>query len=196
MSASTTDEDAPLIAEIRRGNARAYGKLVERHQDRAYTFALRLLGRTHEAEEAVQDAFIRAYTGLAGFRGESRFSTWLTRILYNVCMTQMTRRRPAGPSLDELPEMERDRIQGAEPGPSPLDRLQDEELAAEVQAAVNNLPERYRTVVLLYYLQEEPFDRIADLLELPPGTVKTHLFRARALLRNELMKAQQERLVA
>lgn len=196
MSEPATDEDAAVIAELQRGNARAYGTLVRRHQDRAYTFALRLLGRPQEAEDAVQDAFIRAYNSLPDFRGESRFSTWLTRIVYNVCMTRLTRRKPAGPSLDDLTAEDQDTLRGPDPSPTPLELMEELEMRAAVNAAVDTLPERYRAVILLHYLQEEPCERIAAMLEVPVGTVKTHLFRARALLRSALERSLKERTAA
>jgi RNA polymerase sigma-70 factor (ECF subfamily) len=195
MSEPIIDSDAVLIAGIRQGDTRRYGTLVERHKNRAYTVALRLLGRPHEAEEAVQDAFIRAYNSLPGFRGDSRFTTWFTRILYNVCMTRISRRRPDGPSLDALPDHEREVLEGAGQDPSPLEQLEASELIAALDAAVTRLPERYRAVVTLFYIQDLAHDQVAQVLDIPLGTVKTHLFRARSMLKTEVERIMKERVV-
>ncbi len=83
--------DEQLIERIQQGEIRCFADLVDRHKDRALTVAVRLLRRREDAEEAVQDAFVRAFRGLAEFRGESRFSTWFYRILYNICLTRLRR---------------------------------------------------------------------------------------------------------
>jgi RNA polymerase sigma-70 factor (ECF subfamily) len=87
------DIDLSVIEDVRAGNARRFAEIVDRHKDRALTVAFRLLGNREEAEEAVQDAFLRCYGALERFRGESRFSTWFYRILYNRCLTQIESER-------------------------------------------------------------------------------------------------------
>ncbi len=93
--------DAEIIDEVRAGNSRSYAFLVDRHKDRALTLALRLVGARHEAEELVQDAFLKAFRNLGRFRGEARFGTWFYRILYNLCMTRL-RRRSTAPQMLEI----------------------------------------------------------------------------------------------
>jgi len=174
------DQDQTLIEDVRKGNTRRFGVLVDRHKDRALTLALRLVGDRGEAEELVQDAFLRVYKNLAQFRGDARFSTWFYRILYNLCMTRITRRRPGPEPLDGIDERRIEVDAGDVQG---LERLEEQELHAMLADAIRKLPERYRTVVTLFYVQEMDQEEISHVLELPVGTVKTHLYRARALLK-------------
>ncbi len=89
-----TRSDQELIAEIQSGRTASFRDLVERHKDRAFTLAIRLLKQRTDAEEALQDAFLRAFQGLEDFRGDAKFSTWFYRILYNVCLTRLGRVKP------------------------------------------------------------------------------------------------------
>ncbi len=89
--------DQKALAEVRRGNHRRYGEIVDRHKDRAMTLALRMLHERREAEEAVQDAFLKAYRNLDGFRGDAAFGTWFYKILYNVCLSRL--RHTAAPTV-------------------------------------------------------------------------------------------------
>jgi RNA polymerase sigma-70 factor (ECF subfamily) len=185
------DEDRSVLEEVRGGRPQRYAVLVDRHKDRALTLAVRILRDRREAEEAVQDAFVRAYRSLDRFRGDARFTTWFTRILYNVCLSRLARRPDPGAA---------DLLQGGNPeasmpeddAPSALERMEDEELQAEVRRAVEALPEKFRTVITLFYVQEMKYEEIAMVLEVPVGTVKTHLFRARDLLRRRLADRRRE----
>jgi RNA polymerase sigma-70 factor (ECF subfamily) len=182
---SLIDQDQTLIDGIRKGETRRFAALVDRHKDRSLTLALRLVGNRAEAEELVQDAFLRAYRSLDQFRGDARFSTWFYRILYNLCMTRVTRRKPAPEPLDGLDE----RLVDAQPGEAgALERLEEAEVHAMLADGIQELPERYRTVVTLFYVQEMSLEEVAEVLSLPAGTVKTHLFRARAQLKRSLTK--------
>ena len=178
--------DHQIIEDIRRGDARKYALLVDRHKDKAFTLAVRVMGDRHEAEESVQDGFMRAYRNLDQFRGDAKFSTWLYRIVYNVCMTKVTRRREQPESID---------FQDAEPGNMFVDeddvasdtRLENAEYHAIVRDEVELLPEKYRTAVTLFYLQEMSYEEMTDVLNLPLGTIKTNLFRGRNLLRERML---------
>jgi RNA polymerase sigma factor (sigma-70 family) len=174
------DQDTTVIDEVRRGNTRRFSLLVDRHKDRALTLALRLVGDRGEAEELVQDAFLRAFRSLDQFRGDARFGTWLYRILYNLCMTRVSRRKPGPEPLEGIDET---RLECAPGDAGALERLEQEELHAMLQTAIDELPEQYRTVVTLFYVQEMGLDEVAAVLDIPEGTVKTHLFRARARLK-------------
>jgi RNA polymerase sigma-70 factor (ECF subfamily) len=177
------DQDLAILDEVRKGNTRRFAVLVDRHKDRALTLALRLVGNRGEAEELVQDAFLRAFRNLDGFRGDARFSTWFYRILYNLCMTRVSRKKPAAEPLDGLDE----RLLEASPGEAGVvEQLEEAELHAMLEDGIRRLPERYRSVVTLFYVQEMPLEDVARVLGIPQGTVKTHLFRARAMLKTTL----------
>ncbi|MGA9116208.1 MAG: sigma-70 family RNA polymerase sigma factor [Bacteroidota bacterium] len=171
-----TDPDRELVEEIRGGKPRRFGALVDRHKERAMTLALRMLGRRGEAEEAVQDAFLRAYRNLDTFRGESRFATWFYRILYNSCLS-LAARRGEPPPVEETGDI-------ASEEPSPLDRLLRSESEDLLARAVALLPPPYRDAVTLHYVQELSCAEAGEVLGVSEEAVKVRLFRARSLLRN------------
>ena len=191
------ESDEKIIGDIRAGNPRRYSALVERHKDRAMTLAVRLVGNHHEAEELVQDAFVRASNHLDQFRGDAKFSTWFYRILYNVCMTRVTRRSPAHDTVNVDDAAVMDKLTLTMQDGSPLERLEDAELQEIIRFEIEALPEKYKTHVTLFYVQEMSYEQIGEVLGLPVGTVKTNLFRARARLReNVLLRLHDEVKVA
>ncbi len=186
------DPDQEIVDAIRTGHTRRYAVLVDRHKDRALTLAVRLAGNREEAEELVQDAFLRAYDSLGQFRGDSRFSTWFYRILYNLCMTRVTRRRNGQRSLDGAEDgmPEKNMIASDEPGA--LERLEETEMGNLLSAEVAGLPENFRAAVTLFYVQELSYEEMAGVTGLPLGTIKTNLFRGRTLLRKRLLARLKE----
>ena len=188
------DEDRPIVEEVRAGDPRRYAVLVERHKDRALTLAVRVLGDRRDAEEAVQDAFVRAYRSLDRFRGDARFGTWLYRIVYNVCLSRAARRPDPG-TADGGREEEPEVLQIEDDDPSALERMEEEEMREGLRRAMAALPEKFRTVLTLFYVQEMQYEEIAAVLALPVGTVKTHLFRARGHLRRALVQSRSEEVV-
>ena len=146
---------------------------MERHGPRLYTTAARLLGSADDAADAVQDALVRAWLGLPRFRGESRFSTWLHRILLNAVDDQ----RRMTPREAELPEGDVEQTR---------DRLAEHELRTELQRALSDLDEGYRIPLLLYDVAGCSYSEISDLLSIPEGTVKSRLYRGRSELARRL----------
>ncbi|MEK9136812.1 MAG: sigma-70 family RNA polymerase sigma factor, partial [Bacteroidota bacterium] len=173
--------------QVRAGNTRRYALLVDRHKDRALTLAFRLTGVKEEAEELVQDAFLRAFKSLDQFRGEAKFGTWFYRILYNLCMTKVTRRRGRPEQLDVQDEKALDSLLVDEDEVTIQERLEDEELQHIIAEEISNLPEKFRAVITLFYVQEMSYGEIASVLSTPMGTIKTNLFRARNLLRERVL---------
>jgi RNA polymerase sigma-70 factor (ECF subfamily) len=184
-STGRPEDEGSLLARCRAGDTRAFEVLVQRYQDRAYGLALRLLRSAPDAEEVAQDAFVRAWRSLADFRGDSSFSTWLYRIVWRRSIdraaTLRTRRKREEPL--EAPV-------GHEPRRS--------EVAVAVEAApmgsdvsewmrlTEVLSEPQQAVVTLFYYEDMALKDVARVLEMPEGTVKTHLSRARAALRTKL----------
>ncbi len=184
-----TDEE--LIARVLAGDETAYETIVARYGDYVYTIAVRIVGNDEDAEDVAQEAFVRAYRALPGFRGDSKFSSWLYRIATNRALTHLKRRRRrvVTVGLDAGPRVEAGASEvgrGSERGPDRL--VLDDEFRREVRAAVLELPERYRVVVTLFYLEEKSYKEVAAILGIPMGTLKTHLHRARALLRDMLAR--------
>jgi RNA polymerase sigma-70 factor (ECF subfamily) len=160
------DPDAPLVARARRGDRWAFEQLVERHQHRLFTLAARTLGSVDDAEDAVQETFIRAWLGLPNFRGGALFSTWLFRIALNAAHDQRAKRR-----TDPLDETR-------EPA-DPQDSFLRSELSSALQRALDDLDEDYRVAVVLYDVLGCPYSEIAELTGVPEGTVKSRIFRGR-----------------
>lgn len=160
------------------GDKQAFAELVRRHQGKVRGLLLRLTQNPTLADDLGQEVFLRAYRGLVGFEGRSRFSTWLYRIAYNVFLNHRTRSK----QLDALP-------QGFETrAAAPKNELSPErcDMRRDLAGAIAELPDRYRAVVTLYYLEDVSYPEIAEVLDLPLGTVKTHLHRAKKLLRQHL----------
>lgn len=186
--------DNDIIVRLRKGDHRHFAALVDRYRDRGYSLALRILRSPRDAEEALQDAFVRAWRGLGEFQGSSTFATWFYRILYNVCMTALAKRRKerifADGGEEDLPDP------GAEPAmPGDWSGLELRDLTERVAGALRELPPKYASIITLFHLQELSHAEIAEVTGLPVGTIKTHLFRARVLLQKAaLAKIDDERI--
>ena len=178
--------DAELVKRTLCGETAAYNGLVQRYQRQVYNLAYRMLGNAEDAGDLVQDTFLRAYGALASFRQDASFLTWLYKIASNLCIDQL-RSRKSRSALSLEVELE----EGREPA-ADLRQTGPEECAVRdavqdvVQHAIYNLPEKYRLVVIMRHLQDMSVDEIANALDMPNGTVKTHLFRAREMLRGRL----------
>jgi RNA polymerase sigma-70 factor, ECF subfamily len=170
-------DDQALIAATLAGLPNAFGELVSRYERAVYNLAVRTLRDRTEAEDATQEAFFKAYRALNTFRPGAKFSTWIFTICYRGCCDRLAKRKRY--SGDELP----DRADPAA-GPEALAERSDE--ATRLRAAIDALPEKYRTVVTLFHLEGKQYEEIATVLNLPLGTVKTHLFRAKEQLRKAL----------
>ncbi len=173
-----------LVARACDEDRAAFAELVRRHQGRVRGLLLRLAKDRALADDLAQEVFLRAYRGLVGFQGRSAFGTWLYRIAYNVYLNNRTRVR----RFCELPDDYDTRTVAPESALS----APRSDLRRDLAAAIETLPERYRAVVVLYYLEEVSYPEIADILSVPLGTVKTHLHRAKRLLRQQMTTWDQQ----
>ena len=169
-----------LVERCRRGDEGAFQELVDRYKDLVFA----LIGRTtldrSKADDLAQDVFLRVHRGLPYFRGEARLSTWIYRIVSNVCVQEQQGRSPAVESLDD------DRS-GAREAASTRDRaFSDFELRDRLEKAIGRLPANSRLLIAAHYLQGVRYEELADAMNLPLGTVKTHLHRAKRQLRRLL----------
>jgi RNA polymerase sigma-70 factor (ECF subfamily) len=176
-TAAGADTDDDLIALTLTGRGDAFGTLVARYERAVYHLAYRTLRETEEAKDAAQEAWIKAYRALASFRPGARFATWIFTICYRVCCDRLAKRKRF--SGEEPPDF-------ADPAAGPEGAFVAAEDATRLRAAIAALPEKYRVVITLFHLQGKQYDEIAAVLGLPLGTVKTHLFRAKDLLRAAL----------
>jgi RNA polymerase sigma-70 factor (ECF subfamily) len=176
-------DDELLIRAAREGDAEAYGSLVRKYQQRLCTSLTYVCGSQADAQDAAQEAFLRAYLNLRNYSGASAFYTWLYRIAVNAAISQHRRRRlPASHehvhagSRNEPPDQS-----------EPLDeRLLRQEQAAKVQQALAKLSDEHRTIVVLREMENCDYAQIAQILNLPVGTVRSRLYRARLQLREQL----------
>ncbi|MFN2449271.1 MAG: RNA polymerase sigma factor [Candidatus Baltobacteraceae bacterium] len=172
--------DSALAADALAGRPEAFGTLVERYDRAVFHLALRTLRDREEARDAAQEAFFKAYRALRTFKPEAKFSTWIFSITYHACCDRLARRKRY--SNEELPER-------ADPAAGPEREAVAKDEAGRLHAAIGALPEKYRTVITLYHLQGRQYEEIAQVLQMPIGTVKTHLFRAKDQLRKLLSES-------
>lgn len=168
-------DERKLIARAQSGDRAAFQTIVERHQARAYTLALRILRSSSDAEEVAQDAFVRVWSALPGFRGESSLGTWLYRIVARRAFDRaavLKNRRAREHATDELPDT---------PAPPPVD--DDTLRATRLQRMIEDLSPPQRAAVTLFYYEGRSVEQVAAQLAMPENTVKTHLSRARTALR-------------
>jgi RNA polymerase sigma-70 factor (ECF subfamily) len=186
-----TDED--LVARATTGDLESFNQLVSRWERPIYALAYRTLGREEEARDVVQEAFLRAFRGLKGFKGEAKFSSWLYRITLNLCRDWIRRERRA--PIVQVPEGV-DPVDMADaqasPEPSVEDLVADREMSAAVAKAMAELPEEQRTAIMLKEYHGLTFQEIADQLDCPLSTVKTRLYQGLSVLRRRLERRQVE----
>jgi RNA polymerase sigma factor (sigma-70 family) len=177
-----TDKD--LLERISSGDRRAGAELVRRHADRSFGLALRILRNREDAEEAMQDAFVRVFRSVEQFEGKSSFTTWLYRIVYNVCMSIVQRRGSGNlsPAIEE-PMFEIAAIDDSMPNRV----AESAEFDLIVRREIESLPADQALVLTLFLLNEQSYNKIVAITGLPLGTVKNRLFRARLRLRDAVM---------
>lgn len=184
------DEDADLD-RARRGDRDAFGRLVRRHQRRVYAAVLHILGRHADADDVTQDAFVRAYRGLAAFDGRADFFTWLYRIAVNTALNAL-RSGKRGAALQQRSGAEAAHIGGRPEalgqGPrNPRQQAEDAGEVARVLEAMAQLSPALRVTIVLATIEELPHKQIAEILEIPEGTVAWRVNEARRLLKLRLM---------
>jgi len=170
-------EDGELVARTLEGSPEAFATLVERYERAVYHLAYRMLHHVEDARDATQEAFFKAFRSLRTFRTGSKFSTWIFAITYHACCDRLARKKHD--ASHELPDR-------ADPAMGPEQAMIALDEASRLRCAIEALPEKYRAVVTLFHLQGRQYEEIANVLGLPMGTVKTHLFRANEQLRRLL----------
>jgi RNA polymerase sigma-70 factor (ECF subfamily) len=182
------NDDGQLITAALAGESAAFGELVTKYQDRLYNTIARATGSAEDAQDVVQEAFVQAYLKLATFQRASTFFTWICRIALNQAASRRRRKRPQE-SLDQARE-----LGGVEPagGDLPTAALEQAERADQVQAALLCLTEEHRTILVLREIDGCDYHTIGELLNLPVGTVRSRLFRARLQMRDQLKEVMLE----
>jgi RNA polymerase sigma-70 factor (ECF subfamily) len=183
--------DEELVALCRENDHDAFTELVDRYKNGIHWLVKRMVGSS-EHEDLTQEVFLRVYRAIPSFRGESTFKTWVFRIARNLCLSELRKagRRGEHVSLDEKGE-EKIRDLLPESGSDAEKLLERRELSRHVRQLVGELPLQYRTVLTLFYVNRIRYEDIAEIMEIPLGTVKTHLHRARMRLRNLVLDSSK-----
>jgi RNA polymerase sigma-70 factor (ECF subfamily) len=172
-------DERALIERCRTGEDAAFAELIERYKHLVYGLVYRLVADRSQVDDLAQEVFLKIHRGLPYFRGEARLSTWIYRIVQNVCFRERAR-RPASLPLDAGDERRR-----IEPG-RPDGAFADLELRDRLEKAIAQLPDQYRLLIAAHYLDGVQYEALAESLNMPLGTVKTHLYRAKKRLRELL----------
>jgi RNA polymerase sigma-70 factor (ECF subfamily) len=184
-----TDEE--LVARSQRGDVDSFNQLILRWERPIYALAYRVIGREEEARDVCQEAFLRAFRALPGFKGQAKFSSWLYRITLNLCRDWIRRQRRA--PISQLPE-DTDVLEMAA-ARGPVESIEDlvarRELTAVVEEAMRLLPDEQRTAIVLKEYHGMTFQEIADLQGCPLSTVKTRLYQGLSVLRRQLERNGQ-----
>lgn len=175
----TEADDPTLVALCLAGRRAAFDVIVERHRRQVYQLCYRYVGNHEDAADLAQDAFIRAFKGLKGFKGASSLATWLYRIAVNVCLNRLALKTPKGEPLEPT---ERVDLRAERPDVA----LLRDERAAEVRAAIRQLPPKQRATLVLRVYHELPHEEIAGILGTSVGAAKANLFHALANLKKLL----------
>jgi RNA polymerase sigma-70 factor (ECF subfamily) len=182
-----SSDDALLVQRCLRGEERAYGLLLGRYRRAVYSLVYRMVGNAEEAQDLAQEAFIRAFRSLSSYDPQRSFANWLFKIASNLTIDHFRRRRLPTVSTAMFEDEDEGReLDLPDPGPSALDVMVQDEEARLTADLVQSLPEHYRIVVLLRHGQDMAYEEIAETLNLPVGTVKARLHRARHLLKDKL----------
>lgn len=192
----TTDNDLIAIQRCLSGNPEAFEELVIRYQKPVYNLVYRFLGNVDDAKDITQEAFVKAYQSLTKHNPELAFHSWLFRIAQNLSIDYLRwKKRRLTVSLDEPSEdtdhdMRYKEI--ADQTPNVRNRLIEDQKCAHIQTVIDSLPEQYKSVIILRHIEGLPLNEIARVLNLPLGTIKTNLYRARNLMKDKLRNTYDE----
>jgi RNA polymerase sigma-70 factor, ECF subfamily len=184
--------DAELVQRSLQGDRRSFGVLVSRHQESVFAMISRLIREQNEVEDVAQECFIRAFRALGSFRGDSKFTTWLYRIVHNTCLTRREQQakkqaREVSIYVDDDEGEETTMSLADEDALLPDEILEASDVRERLLRHLKELPEHYRSVLVLYYYEQRSYQEIAEILDAPMNTVKVHILRAKKQLKKRLL---------
>jgi RNA polymerase sigma-70 factor (ECF subfamily) len=190
--------DQEVVAAARRGEEAAYRELVRRYERPVFSLIYRMVRNRELAEDLSQETFIKVLNALGTYRPEFKFSSWVFKIANNAAIDQLRRREldtlslEGSPHADTAEKVEATALQIGERAESALDEVANRELGGEIERAIAKLRPEYRTCILLRHVEGRAYEEIAEMLDLPLGTVKTYIHRARNELRIALRHLREE----
>ncbi|OGB63777.1 MAG: RNA polymerase subunit sigma-24 [Caldithrix sp. RBG_13_44_9] len=181
-------EDKQLIERALKGDNKAFESLLNKYRNLVFSIMLKMVRNKQEAEDLTQEAFMKAFSSLATFNDEFAFSTWLMKIASNNCIDFLRKRKLKVYSIHEPLQYKDEKIEIDIPDhePTPERNLIQSERSRIIEDAINELPQRYRYVIILRHKEEKSYEEIAEIMNLPLGTVKAQIFRAREILNKRL----------
>ena len=185
-SAAPAPTDEELVQRAQRDDDRAFGTLVTRYESKVYRLALRMVRNPEDAEDVLQDSFLRAYRGIKSFQGNSTFSTWIYRIAANSALMRLRKKQLPTVSIEDADEREAP-INVADFRPGPVEQLLTQETREAMERAIESLPPEFRQVFILRDIEELSNAEVAEVLDLSVAAVKSRLHRARLKVRNRLI---------
>ena len=187
----TINQEQELIQQIVNGDTQAYAKFVDHYKGLVFTLALRMMKHREEAEEVAQDTFVKAYKSLDGFKGDSKFSTWMYRITYNTCLDRIkkNKRKHQEVEINEFTINKLETIDNA------LTQMVEKERQQMVKECIESLPSEESFMLTLYYYDDLSLDEISKIVDLPSNTIKVRLFRSRKKLANILKEHLEPELL-
>jgi RNA polymerase sigma-W factor len=188
--AESREEDSILIRRAIDGDQDAYARLMVKYRDAIYNLIFRMIHDKSEVNDLTQETFVKAFSSLESFNHVFAFSTWLYKIASNTCIDYLRKKKLQTFSIDQVYHSEGDEYSYELPDRTfePDRDIITSQRKRLVQKAIDTLPEKYRTVIILRHVEEKNYDEIAQLLNIPLGTVKAHIFRGRELLYKQLRK--------
>ena len=173
-----------IINRVIAGDTSAFLVIVDGHKKLVSRLVWRMIDRAADREDLCQDVFFKVYKNLAKFKFECKLSTWIARISYNTCLNYIEKKRST--LFDDAEQSEAGIQIFPDESRSAAHLYAEKDAARRVQAVVNALPAKYRTVLMLFHIEEMKYEEISEIMDLPVGTIKSHLFRARRLLKENL----------
>lgn len=188
----TTVADPELVTRAAAGSEAAYRELLDRYQRPVFSLAFRMVRDRELAEDLAQEAFVRVFNNIDRYDPRWKFSSWIFKITNNLAIDALRKRQPATISLDGSPHassaegVRATTIDLASPDANPEEELEATELGAEIERAIGTLRAEYRTAIVLRHVEGRAYEEIAEIMDVPLGTVKTYIHRARSELRTAL----------
>lgn len=188
----TTSTDQDVVGWALKGHERAYRELVRRYERPIFSLVYRMVRHRERAEDLTQETFVKALNALESYRRDYKFSSWIFKIANNTAIDHLRKKELDTVSIDGSPDAQNpaaaheSALQLGDSAESPLEELEAHELGSEIEKAIGALRPEYRSCILLRYVEGHPYEEIAEVLDLPLGTVKTYIHRARTELKRTL----------